>query len=227
MSPLAHHARSHRDRIPDRPFLLGIRVPHRLTVATTTTWAASQRLRVFRSGTNGGAPLQSPKTLALPVAIRRRPRCPPTADVVAHRFPQSQCGAHSRGVPVGLRESRRHCTARWWAALRSVIHNIGTVSGSANDSLHLDSARSASYVKLHISGKMLSFQKCEADAKDPVVRRQSRERTQHLCNPWQVFERGSTQPIASALVLRECLARRCCELFCRCGKGLPLNSSAR
>jgi hypothetical protein len=91
----------------------------------------------------------------------------------------------------------------------------------------VDRACSASYVELHITGEMLSFQKCEADAKDPVVRRQSRERTQHLCNPWQVFERGSTQPIASALVLRECLARRCCELFCRCGKGLPLNSSAR
>ena len=39
-------------------------------------------------------------------------RCPPTADVGAHRFPQSQCGAHSRWVPVGLRESRFHCTAR-------------------------------------------------------------------------------------------------------------------
>jgi hypothetical protein len=69
---------------------------------------------------------------------------------------------------------------------------------------------------------MLSFQKCEADTKDPVVRRQTRERTQHLCNAWQVFARDSTQPIASALVLRECLARRCCELFLTLWEGLSV-----
>jgi hypothetical protein len=39
---------------------------------------------------------------------------------------------------------------------------------------------------------MLSLQKCEADAKDPVVTRQTHERTQHLCNAWQVFGRDST-----------------------------------
>lgn len=91
----------------------------------------------------------------------------------------------------------------------------------------IDCARSASYVELHIIGEMLSLQKCEADAKDPVVTGQARERTQHLCNAWQLFRRDSTQPITSALVLGECLACRCCELFCRCGKGLPVDSSAR
>ena len=52
-----------------------IRARHRLTADSATTRAGSQRLRVFRSRTNGSAPLQNPKTLALPVAIRCRQRC--------------------------------------------------------------------------------------------------------------------------------------------------------
>ena len=76
-------------------------------------------------------------------------------------------------------------------------------------------------------GEMLSLQKCEADAKDPVVTRQTRERTQHLCNAWQVFRRDSTQPIASALVLRECCGSPLLRTVFRCGKGLPVDSSAR
>ena len=53
-----------------------IRVSNRLTAGTATTHAGSQRPRVFRFGTNGGAPLQNPKTLAVPVAIRSRPNVP-------------------------------------------------------------------------------------------------------------------------------------------------------
>jgi hypothetical protein len=42
---------------------------HRLTVGPAHTSAGSQRLRVFRCGTNDSAPLQNSKPLALPVAI--------------------------------------------------------------------------------------------------------------------------------------------------------------
>jgi len=52
-----------------------IRARHRLTAGTATTRAGSQRLRVFRCGTNGSAALQNPKTLAWPVTIRCRQRC--------------------------------------------------------------------------------------------------------------------------------------------------------
>jgi hypothetical protein len=50
-------------RVPHR-----IRVQDRLNAGNAPTHAGSQRLRVFRFGTDGGAPLQNPKTLALPVA---------------------------------------------------------------------------------------------------------------------------------------------------------------
>ena len=75
MSPLAHHARPHRSPTPDRSCLTSHSRPDRLTTCTATTRAGSQRLLVFRYDTNGGAPLQNPKTLSLPVAIRYRPRC--------------------------------------------------------------------------------------------------------------------------------------------------------
>jgi hypothetical protein len=179
---------------------------------------AAKDFGVFRSGPLRSAPLQNPKDSGRALASRLR------FDVAAanrwfsrpHRFRvlQFDCAfAHDliQRARIGF---------RLYGSLRAV--NLLLVPA-----LQIDRARSAIYVVLYIIGEMLSLQKCGADAKDPVVTQQIRERTQHLCNAWQVFRRDSTQPIASALVLRECLARRCCELFCRCGKGLPLDSNAR
>jgi len=115
MSPLAHHARPHRPQNPIFPGPHRIRVRRRLTAGSATTRAGSQRLRVFRSGTNTGA-LRS-KTRRHWLCRRRSDSA---LDVAAasrgfsrpHRFQQTQHIAHSRYSPVGLREAPPDCTAR-------------------------------------------------------------------------------------------------------------------
>jgi len=85
---------------------LTVRAPHpiralnRVTVGTATTHACSQRLRVSCCATNDGAPLQNPKTFALPVAIRCRFRCRRFEPwfLAATSLPPPEFNAHLRFV---------------------------------------------------------------------------------------------------------------------------------
>jgi hypothetical protein len=63
------------------PYCIGAR--NRLTAGTVPTHADSQRLRVFRFGTNGGAPLQNPKTLAFARGDPKPPTMSPLRAVVS------------------------------------------------------------------------------------------------------------------------------------------------
>ena len=62
--------------------------------------AGNQRLRVFRYGTNGSAPLQNSKPLVLSVAIQSPPRCRrcEPSFLAATSLPPPEFTAHSRFV---------------------------------------------------------------------------------------------------------------------------------
>jgi hypothetical protein len=134
MSPLAHHTRPHRSPTPDRSCLTSHSRPDRLTTCTATTRAGSQRLLVFRYDTNGGAPLQNPKTLSLPVAIRYRPRCRRCEPLFLAATSPSTIATTLRIRAL----SQSACVNRL-----SIVRLAAPRQGRANDGLHLDCARSA------------------------------------------------------------------------------------
>jgi len=191
MSPLGHHARSHRCRKPDRPFPPGIRVPHRLTVTTATTRAGSQDFVFFASA----------QTAVLRCKTRRHWlyawRSDAASDVAAasrgfsrpHRFAQSQCNSACASLSQSAYVKRR-----------SIVRLAARRQGRANDGLHLDRARSASGLASKIS-RWRVFR--------PTALRILSESASHgvFCNfwPWlSALSQATTDSKPASKVVRRC-----------------------